>query len=145
MFLRSAGRVRGRRHRDPLPVGGTRVLHQGDERWAEEERHCALFTAGWRENTSFITMRLLQREQCEAFKDTPWMWSTNTHKYYRMCFIVKECVLHHLLTRLEHTHTDISMSVYKINTETCRINIVYLLFCSNGWFCLQLYFEGALN
>lgn len=52
----SAGRVRGRRHRDKLLSRGTRVLHQGDEQWEEEERHCALFTAGRRTNTSFNTL-----------------------------------------------------------------------------------------
>lgn len=52
----STGRVCRRRHRDALHGGGTRVLHQGYEQWEEEEWHCALFTAGWRENTSFNTI-----------------------------------------------------------------------------------------
>lgn len=52
----STGRVCRRRHRDVLHGGGTRVLHQGYEQWEEEERHCALFTAGRRENTSFNTI-----------------------------------------------------------------------------------------
>lgn len=35
------------------------MLHQGDEYGQEKERHCSLFTAGWRESTRFNTINLL--------------------------------------------------------------------------------------
>lgn len=55
----SSGRVCRRRHRDALHCRRARVLHQGSERRAEEERHCALFTAGWRESGSVHAIELL--------------------------------------------------------------------------------------
>lgn len=119
----SSGRVCGRWHRDALHGGGTRVLHQGYEQWEEKEWHCALFTAGWRENTSFNTIvpnqtvLNVQRDSmnevfvmykylclCFMLKD-PGFWFAFDHKfrkYIYKCVYVKITNKHWNIQHLEH-------------------------------------------
>lgn len=54
----STGRVCRWWHRNPLHGGGSRLLHPGCEQWEEEEWHCALPAAGWRENSCVHAVNL---------------------------------------------------------------------------------------
>lgn len=76
----SLGRVCRRRHRDALHGRRARVLHQGSERRTEEERHCALFTAGWRESDSVHAIELLFQTLFEVLECSGTGWRPSPDK-----------------------------------------------------------------
>ncbi|XP_063322642.1 fas apoptotic inhibitory molecule 1 isoform X1 [Pelmatolapia mariae] len=82
----ATGRVCRRRHRDALHGRRARVLHQGSERRAEEERHCALFTAGWRESDSVHAIELLFQTLFEVLECSGTGWRPSPDKQKQICF-----------------------------------------------------------
>lgn len=140
----SSGRVCGRWHRDALHGGGTRVLHQGYEQWEEKEWHCALFTAGWRENTSFNTIVPNQtvgtvlKVQRDSMNEVFVMY-----KYHCLCFMLKDpgfwFGFDHKFRKYIYNFVYVNMANKHWNIQ--HLEYFFLIFkCSNGWFLLSCWF-----